>query len=308
MVLLSLGWLFGCVEEINPSFAEFEELLVVEATLTDERQRQQVFLSKTFEFDENFRPLRGARVWIRNEGGQDQIFEETESGIYTSQTEFSVEPNQRYWLEISTAEGKRYVSQREQLPLRNDLDSIYATPIINDNGVDGIAIMANSFDEDGPLKNYRYVYEETYKVVAPKWRPETLVPFETEENLCAMERAPTDLFETCYATEISNTIIQTTTKDLERDKVDGFMVRFISSDNYVLSHRYSILVKQLIQSDASYAFYKTLRDLSVSESTFFENQTGFVQGNIKSESDASESVLGYFDSEYSFGKAIVFQL
>jgi hypothetical protein len=73
------------------------------------------------------------------------------------------------------------------------------------------------------------------------------------------------------------------------------MVRFINRDNYIITHRYSILVRQLVQSPEAYTFFETLNDFSGSESLFSETQPGFLQGNVYSSDNPDEKVLGYFD-------------
>ena len=75
------------------------------------------------------------------------------------------------------------------------------------------------------------------------------------------------------------------------------MVRFINRNNYIISHRYSILVRQFVQSNEAFTFYETLNDLSRNESLFSETQPGFLAGNVSStavvkiNSDTSYGIL-----------------
>ncbi|MGW9684448.1 DUF4249 domain-containing protein [Flagellimonas sp. 2504JD1-5] len=292
-VLLSVCML-SCVEEISPSFIDFEDLLVVEATITDNRSKQRVFLSRSIKFKGSIQPEVNAKVSVVEDSGLVHNFEEVTDGTYISQNEFNAEPDVLYTLKINTNNNKQYESEIESLTLSNPLDSLTARRIINDDGVDGIAIFVNSSDETGPLKNYRYTYEETFKIIAPKWNPSTLIP--ADDFKCAMELAPnTELEKICYGFNLSNNIIQTSTKSFATDVVENFMVHFIPADSYILSHRYSILVRQFVQTDFGYSFYRTLNQLSTSESLLSETQNGFVQGNIKSLNNPSEQVLGYFE-------------
>lgn len=101
--------------------------------------------------------------------------------------------------------------------------------------------------------------------------------------------------QVCFNTEISNNIILTDTNDLEEDRVERFMVRFIDRDNFIISHRYSILVRQFVQSFEAYTFFETLRNFTGSESLFSGIQPGFLIGNVFSDQEPSEKVSGYFD-------------
>jgi len=82
---------------------------------------------------------------------------------------------------------------------------------------------------------------------------------------------------------------------LQEDRVSNFMVHFINRNNYIISHRYSILVRQLVQSNTAFRFYETLGEFSSSESLFSETQPGFLEGNVFSMQDEDEKVLGFFD-------------
>lgn len=99
----------------------------------------------------------------------------------------------------------------------------------------------------------------------------------------------------CYNTELSKNLIFTDTNGFDEDRVSRFMVRFINRNNFIISHRYSILVKQLIQSDAAFSYFETLQEFSGSESLFSDTQVGFLNGNVFSDTDSNEKVLGYFD-------------
>lgn len=305
VLLLGIGTISSCIEEISPAFVDFEDLLVVQATLTDKLKHQNIYLSRTFEFEGGLNPLAGAEISLCNSEGHKFKFIDMQNGIYTSENEFAAKEGVEYQLLITTQNGSIYESSKEVLPERNPLDSVSIKVITNDLGEEGVAILANSFDADGSPKNYRYEYEETYKIIAPKWRPKTLVPI--EGTRCAMEESPdTEYKEVCFKQNKSVNILQTSTKDLSEDRVDQFMVRFIPTDNYIISHRYSILVRQYVQSDQSFNFYKVLNELSSSESVFSENQPGFIQGNIANTYDRSEKVIGFFDINSESEKRVFF--
>ena len=50
-----------------------------------------------------------------------------------------------------------------------------------------------------------------------------------------------------------------------------------------------------MHSQTAYRFYETLKNFATSESLFSETQPGYLIGNIISQKDRNEKVLGYFD-------------
>ncbi|MGB6153273.1 MAG: DUF4249 family protein, partial [Pricia sp.] len=76
---------------------------------------------------------------------------------------------------------------------------------------------------------------------------------------------------------------------------------------YISANRYSILVRQQVISSEAYSYFETLKDFSQSESLFSESQPGFINGNIRSEPDAEEKVVGYFTVASLTEKRIFFE-
>ncbi|MDT0607744.1 DUF4249 domain-containing protein [Croceitalea rosinachiae] len=296
---------YGCIEPFEAEFVDFESAIVVEATITNEMKQQQVFLTRTFEFEADG-PSAESNANVRVIAGNLTFnFEETDPGVYVSTQAFAARPDTAYQLRIDTQDGRSYRSDETILPPINQSYGARAERMTNDDGIDGIAILVDSFDPTGNSLNYRYTYEETYRIIAPKWSPFDLIPVplpgpleERLERPCAMIKILKDIEEEsriCYATDFSNKIILTNTSDLQEDRVSNFMVHFINRNNYIISHRYSILVKQFVQSNTAFTFYETLEQFSGSESLFSETQPGFLEGNVFSEQDREEKVLGFFD-------------
>ena len=287
-----------CVEEFEPETITFESALVVEATITDEMKTQEIFLSRTYAFeDEGPEAETNASVEVTDDQGTRYPFAENEPGVYRSVAGFMANTDRSYTLNITTADNRSYSSTVTELPASTNLDSVYAQRIVDNNGVDGIAIYVDSFDPTGSSNNYRYTYEETFRIIAPSWKPDDLAVNDAiGVGPCAVKIVPRENEQqTCYRTQKSTDIIQIQTDNFDEDRVSRFLIRFISNQDYIISHRYTILVRQLIQSDASYTFYETLNEFSGSESLFSSTQPGFLNGNVSSDSNESEKVLGFFD-------------
>jgi len=307
VIVLSCCAVLSCIEPFEFQTETFEDALVIEATLTNEMKQHKVILSRAIRFeDEIASPERNAQVRILDEMQNVYEFRETdESGIYLSTTEFAAQKGVNYNLEIETSDGILYSSDPESFESTSEIEEVYAVRGTNDADEDGIFIYTDSFDSSGISKNYRYEYEETYKIIAPFWTP---LDFELTNyepcnpdpcdpriiyDLEIIERTQEE--ETCYNTVESNSIIQTSVTGLSDARVQRFPVRFIPGSDFILTHRYSILVKQYVQSAKAFSYYQSLNDFSSSTSVFNEIQPGFLEGNISADNDTDKKVLGYFE-------------
>lgn len=286
-----------CVEPFEAETLTFESAIVIEATITNEMKQHEVQLSRSFAFEaDGPEPVQNAEVTVLDDQGAEYLFEESDPGNYRSLDSFAAQAGRSYRIMV-TANGRTYSSASSELTTPAQIDALYAERYTNDDGIEGVAIRVDASSPSGNARNYRYSYEETFKIIAPGWNPKELVGL--GESGCDLELVfRTEDNEVCYRTQASNSIILTDTNGFPTDQVSGFTVRFINRDNYSISHRYSILIRQMVQSDAAYAFYETLNEFSGSESLFSETQPGFLEGNVFTEGVVEEKVLGYFDVAY----------
>jgi len=296
----------GCVEEIDViNYDNFNSLLVVEATITNQYITQEIRLSRAYPLNTEG-PVNesNANVKIVGNDGNLFIFEENEPGTYKSIIPFEAISGVEYQLEIITENGLKYGSKSESLSALSQLDDVYSERVYNEEGDEGLAIFVDSYDSQGISRYYRYEYEETHKIIAPHYNdsiaviqpqplPEPGEDFPVPEITIEPRDEPV---EVCYKTENANSIIIASTIEFIEDRIDRFSVRFIKEDEYSkLLHRYSILVKQYIQSREAHIYYKTLKEFSLSESLLYENQAGFFEGNVFSVENINEKVIGFFE-------------
>jgi hypothetical protein len=285
----------GCTEQYVLQSNTFEDILVVNGIITNELRLQEIKVTRTYRLEED-RPIfeKGANVYITD---NDNIVYEFEENIdsYVSTSEFKAIPGKTYQLNIITKDGKSYSSTPETLTAESE---VQATPTVQTiNGERGVQIDVSSFDPNSKSKFYRYEYEETYKIVAPFWSPDKykVGPDLTPEGFPTFVVIPRiGETKTCYSTKKSDDIILKSTVGLTEDRTN-FPIRFISSKDPILRERYSIMVRQYVQNLASFTYYKTLKDLSISKSILSQTQTGFNYGNLKSNDNPNEKIVGYFE-------------
>ena len=307
IALITIGiFMNGCVDPFDIESITFESALVIEATITNEFKHQEVSLTRTFKFEEDGPTAEiNAEVKIIDNFQNIYSFEEGELGEYSSVSKFQAEPNNTYKLLITTSNGRKYSSESMQLTNITPVFDISVSKEIK-KGKEGISILANSFNPSGDSRYYRYDYEETYKIIAPFWSTQDLIiisdiiPFKVELQPRTKEE------RVCYNTISSNKIIQVSTNQFPEDKVSDFLIKFLTKDDFKISHRYSILVRQYVQSLDEFTFYQTLSKLSSSESLFSQNQPGFLSGNVFSLDSSNEKVIGYFGLSSVTSKRVFF--
>lgn len=324
VVFFGMVAMISCVEELdieNISADSETGLLVIETSLSDLPKRQQVYLSRSdmrldLETDTIYNPAiplgqgprdsvlveENALVRVVGSDGSAYNFSEEVPGTYLSNQEFALQLGTSYQVEVTTSDNKEYVSESVQIQGVSEISNVYAERIFNDVGVEGIAIFVDSNPQQGTPSNYRYTYDETYKIIAPNWHQDD---FElTNYEPCALPVPTYDLEivareienRVCYNTVSSNTIEQISTNSSDSNRVDRFMVRFVNRNDFIITHRYSILVRQLVQSPNAFSYYETLKQFSETESLFSAIQPGALIANVTRTDGTKENVLGYVEA------------
>lgn len=312
-VLALFSLIQGCIEPFQAETIGFEGALVVDARLTNEEKQHQILLSRARPFEQDsISPERNAMVSIVEDSGTTYQFEEAAPGHYVSTEIFGGKINQGYQLKITTSDGKSYTSTTETMPENVPIADLKIRRETNDLGEDGVAIVLDNKSLGNQPRYFRYDYQENYEIRAPKWDP---FEFDIIDSIACSDG---DAFEVaikpkkslkgriCYGKNLSSDIILASTANLEGNTVSDFQVRFVNRENYILMHRYSIEVNQYAQSVDAHSYYQSLEAFSVSESVFSETQPGFLNGNIVSETDDDENVIGYFETAAISSKRVFF--
>ncbi|MGB5317294.1 MAG: DUF4249 domain-containing protein [Robiginitalea sp.] len=292
---------FSCVESVELEEQRTPDLLVIEASLTDELKNQQVRLTRSFGFEtDSVPPETQAQVVVETDQEEAFTFRHSGNGIYISDRIFAVESGRTYELVIEAADGTIYRSSQERLPGTARIDNLYAERQPNDNGTDGVFIYLDGTPQTEGALYYRYEYEETYKIIAPDWTPQDFLL--TDYDPCAnpieynLEIVPrTEEQQTCYKTVPSTRVLQNDVTTLANPEIRRYPVRFLGATDFMISHRYSILVRQFVHSAKAFSYFQSLNDFSDSESVFNSVQPGFLSGNIEAINRSEAPVIGFFE-------------
>jgi hypothetical protein len=315
--------LISCVDEIPLETESFESVLVVEATITNEDIQHEILLSRSSMFDSLPIQESGATIVVTDDAMNSYTFSQVSPGKYLSQASFAAQPNRNYTLSINTIDGKQYESSKMQLTQPTSIDDLYVERDFNENGVEGVSIYVDSYDPTNSSKFYRHEYEETYKIIVPFYSPLEMISNEVEFPIPVDEQPQWDTIQElvdfvvttqfrpeqekiCYNTIKSNSILLASTVDFLEDRLEKHRVRFLARDNTNISHRYSILVRQYVQSIEAHTYYETLKTQSISETVFSETQPGFIVGNMFSKNSTDERVIGFFEVVSADEKRVYF--
>lgn len=301
-ILVLASVLVNCVEPFDANGElvtgeNIETFLVVEATLTNELKQQEVLLGRGRSFaNDSIQPVtQNAIVTVLDGNGTTFSFSELEPGRYVSDQTFQALPSTTYQLNITTGQNSSFTSELVSLPETASITEVYAERITNDTGLEGIAIYADSRVAQGGTPFLRYQYEETYQIIAPLWSPFDMVVTDPNPPYAFALVPKQEEKRVCYGTQLSNRIIQSSTLNRSGNEINKNLIRFIPRDDFIISHRYSILIRQLVQSPDAYSFYRILEEQAGSESVFTEIQPGFIEGNMSNTNNPNEKVLGYFE-------------
>jgi hypothetical protein len=258
---------------------------VVEGVINSGADSTIIKLSKTVNLNSKVtvNPLAGAMVTV--EGSQNSTWTLTGDGngnyVFGG---LNLPAGQQYRLRINTNDGRQYLS---------DFVAIKPNPPIDSIGYivepDGVQLYVNTHDPANNTRYYRWDYDETWIFHAKYLSVSWLDPVSQ-----TMQYRPADkMVYFCFANDVSDNVILTSTTKLINDVVYQSPITKIPLTSEKLEMKYSILLKQYALSPEAYAFYENLKKNTEQLGSIFDAQPSQLSGNIHSVTDANEPVIGY---------------
>lgn len=290
LFLLVIVFFSNCVTEFNPPSKGYENLLAVDALLTDDEDGIKVTLSRSTPIDTNaYLPENGANVQLLSGSGETyQLHQVGDGGEYTNQ-EIDARVGESYRISIQTRDGKKYESDDVVMINTPEIDSVtFQYEERPAAFLEGIQIYTNTHDPNNNTWFYRWEWEESWEFHMPYdsyliWKDNQIK--EREKRVYK-----------CWKFGESTSIDIASTKRLTQDRIHNFPLLYVSTESDRLSQRYSLLVKQYALSEDSYNYWKELQKVTENLGTLFDPQPSIVFGNIRNVNDPNEIVLGYFDA------------
>ncbi|MFY0608451.1 MAG: DUF4249 domain-containing protein [Cyclobacteriaceae bacterium] len=296
IVLLLLIMIIGCVQSYDFDPQQFEKVLVVEGTLSNSPEPHIVKISYTYTLESGYPQLvSDASVWLEDQDKTRTDYSEVSRGVYMLPENFAGQVGSSYQLFIQLEDGRSFSSTRELLRASPAIDSIYARyvrTIDEDNNevVQGIQFYVDAAGQETESAYLRYKWEDAHKIMVP-FPANYELEYGEEDTIIVPIKQPVGV---CYTEESSNELLYTSTLGTIENRVAEFPVRFVDERARILKHKYALLVRQYAISEEAYLFYKRLQENNDSGGSLFDQQTGSVFGNISSNDENGEQVLGYF--------------
>ncbi len=297
LIILTIAlFMAACVDPFEPPVEDYEQLLVVEAFISDDDEAQVVKLSLSAPIDgEEFTPVTSADVRLEDNQGNSYAFPHEGSGNYYSVPGMlDIQPGRTYTLRIVLPGGESYASEPVSLKETPPIDDVYfelESFVSEEDGTvqQGVVVLTDTKSPDGEPLYLRYDWEETYMSVSPF--PSFYV-YNSDSGTIDLRE---DNITNCWLSRQSSNIDIETTEGLTDPDIRQHRVRYLSFNREQLNYRYSILVKQYALDVEGYEFWKSLRETNENTGTLFDVLPFPLTANIYNEGNPDQPVLGYFD-------------
>jgi hypothetical protein len=285
LFLLTLSILMpACVRQFEPEFREYENILVVDGILTNERIVHTISLSRSYPLDKgNSLPEIGARVSVVNEFGNEWRLTEFSGGLYKTDTnDLVVSIGEKYRLHIITTNGEEFESDFEEILPAPEIDSVtwnYLERVSIDDGsvTQGVEFYVDTHDPLGKTRYYRWESFETW---------EFRVPFVAENALPNRT--------TCWKEDNPLEINIASSEFLVEDRLTKHPFYFLTGVSNRLAILYSLQVKQYALSKETYNYLDQLKKINYQQGSLYDTPPAQIPGNIRNLTHPEKPVLGYF--------------
>jgi hypothetical protein len=272
---------------VPPVAATNQSLLVVEGFINNGPDTTTISLTHTYNVGvddtTHIPPELHAKVTVEGRDNSSFVLAEAGNGLYEAPG-LSLNNAMQYRLHIKTSAGKDYASDYVDLKPSPPIDSINWGQLAG-----GVEICVNSHDPRNASHYYRWDYQETWEFNSvyyshEQYMRDTVFPWIN------------DSFYTCWKSDKSTSTLLGTTTSLSQDQITLAPLVLIPQNSWMISVRYSILVRQYVLTADAYNFWLALQKNTEQLGSIFSPQPSESPGNIHNTADTSEQVLGYISA------------
>jgi len=293
VLVLIVLLLVACKEEFWPELSEFENILVVDGSITNEPGPYEIKLSiSTSVQNPQFIPYSGAKVSIIDDEGLVESLVEKSPGYYqTADNGFHGVVGKAYKISIAL-NGKTYETSYQTIPEPVGIEDIYAKIETRATENEFYTLYGYQFYLDTEMAKsdttfYLWRIYGTYK-----YRSDFLIRYIWDGRLIPFPQ-PDSLY-TCYNDDNIDNFYTMSTIGLAEPVIRGLPLNFVNTETRKLSIRYSLLVKQFSLNRNTYEYFDRVNAISSDQESLFTEQPYQVRGNIFNVENSDELVLGYF--------------
>ena len=300
-IFLSLFLICGlssCIDELNIDTEERRNILVVEGGITSEFGPHKITLSKSAKYgsilDDDIKKELNASLRLRNEIG-DQIFlTEGSSGNYYTPEDFKAKIGSEYTLQITLANGERYISTKEKVIPVPKIDSIIVVwkkqPSLSDIQFEsGFEVYSKWKDPEDEANFYLWKTSGIYKI---NTRPDLYVSRDFFGNPIP---DPKDCCSECFVYETQSEL------SIFKDNLTNGneiieKVGYINDDGGRFMNKYMVVVEQRSLTKSAFQFFDLLSNQLSIQGDIFDPPPAKIGTNIINLDSPDEEVIGYFSA------------
>ncbi len=289
---------FGCLDQIDVNLGE-EPVLIIDGGLTDQPGPHVVNLRFSTGFNKIaiFEKIRseviGAVVEIVDNQGTRERLIELRNGKYQTKPEYQGLIGKTYHLEVLLNNGNGYTSIPEKMVPVPEIQSgsfeKRAVEFATETSIGTISKVFFKIDfQDDPesVNYYRWRYRGTYQIFAPLGDlPDTCV---VSCEVC-WETIPD-----CWATAFDFQFLNVASDEGFSGKQVSAMEVYSTNVDRQFNIGYSSLIEQHSLSERAFTYWSNLKNQIGNNGSIFETPNFQINGNIRSENDPEEFVIGYF--------------
>ena len=286
IVIVILGF-YGCIKSYTPNVhSPVTGYLVVEGNINTAPTTTTITLSRTEPLTDTASQLFENGATIAVEGSDGSIYNGAQAG--SGQYSFGAIPldsTKTYRLDITTADGTRFMSEFVKVIPTPPIDSIY--PSYDGSGAH---ILVDAHNPQNNTRCYMWNWSETWEFHAAEYS------YYEYNGSAVVIRPPADEVYTCWRNDVSTSVLIYSSAKLSEDVVSRFQLTLIPEGDQRLSVEYSILVNQWGLSDSAYDYFQLMQTNTENLGSIFDPLPSSLKGNIYCVSDPSQPVVGYVNA------------
>jgi len=304
----------SCISPIDFAVPDTGALLVVDGGITTDQGPYTVRLFKSFVVNDRYEnPVAefGAQLRLSDDEGNEEVFSETEKGVYSTGGAIRGTIGKAYTLHIRTLDGKEYESTPEPIKAPGTLDSLYYEYVSETQVIDGQQVPLRGFririDASGSSDRnlLRWKWTGTYRVLTfPEQRTKITDRGPVPDPLpCSGYRyrdGKLTAYEacsccTCWLNNYPDRPILSDEQFVSDGSFKGIAVAFVPLDRRLFHEKFHIEVEQQNLSDQAYEFWRAVRDQKDGATSLFQPPNARARSNLRCLT-SDVDVLGYFSA------------
>ncbi|HEY1871287.1 MAG TPA: DUF4249 domain-containing protein [Chitinophagaceae bacterium] len=277
-----------CVKPYNPPALQAKNnYLVVDGFInTGANQVTTITLSRTRSISDSTTetdPELGASIQIVSNDGPTYPLTETEKGNYQSAV-LNLNTSKAYQLKITTSNSHQYHSDLVACTNTTQIDSLtWEQP-------EDLNIYLYTHDPANNTRYYKWDYTETWEYKSPL---QGVFVVKGDHIFVADE---TDQIDSCWQSRLSSDILIGSSIALSDDVINKAKIAIIRQNDERIFVRYSLLARQRAITADAYKYWGIVQKNSQDRGGLFDVQPGQLAGNVHSETDPTEPVIGFINA------------